>query len=89
MAAAVPLHFFPPPDPPVAVAVEAEDRDQRFFLNDTAWEDYVALNDVLGDRSGARVCYCEGTVELVSFVRIPDQAAAARAYLKRLGETGR
>ncbi|MEO5726704.1 MAG: Uma2 family endonuclease [Byssovorax sp.] len=72
MAAAVPLHFFPPPAPPVAVAVavavgvEVEDREQRFFLNDIAWEDYVALNDVLGDRSGARVCYCEGTVELMS-----------------------
>jgi Uma2 family endonuclease len=64
MVAAVPLHFFPPPAPPVAV--EVEDRDQRFFLNDIAWEAYVALNDVLGDRSGARVCYCEGTVELMS-----------------------
>ena len=64
VVAAGPLHFFPPPAPPVAV--EVEDRDQRFFLNDIAWEDYVALNDVLGDRSGARVCYCEGTVELMS-----------------------
>jgi hypothetical protein len=27
--------------------------------------------------------------ELVSFVRIPDQAEAARAYLKRLGEKAR
>jgi Uma2 family endonuclease len=63
MVAAVPLDFLPSA---LAVPGNDEERDQRFFLNDIAWEDYVALNDVLGDRSGARVCYCEGTVELMS-----------------------
>jgi Uma2 family endonuclease len=30
------------------------------------WEMYVALNDAFGDRGGVRVCYCEGTLELMS-----------------------
>src|SRR5262249_3877797 len=31
-----------------------------------SWEQYVAFNDALGDRSCVRVCYCEGTLELMS-----------------------
>lgn len=30
------------------------------------WDQYVAINDALGDRAGVRVCYCEGTLELMS-----------------------
>ena len=71
MVAALPLHFTPSPSRRLArsVAAEAElfDRDdRRIVVHGVAWEQYVALNDALGDQSGVRVCYCEGTLELMS-----------------------
>ena len=70
MVAAVPLHFQHPagrsPRPRPPAAVDLTGGDQRFAIAGVSWDQYVALNDALGDRSGVRVCYCEGTLELMS-----------------------
>src|SRR3954471_20046941 len=68
MVAAAPLHF-PRPDKPrsrPAAEVPPANVDQRFVMYGVSWDEYVALNDALGDRSGVRVCYCEGTLEFMS-----------------------
>ncbi len=70
MVAALPLHFQPSirrsPAPPPPAALEPPGGDLRFPIHGVSWDQYVALNDALGDRSGVRVCYCEGTLELMS-----------------------
>jgi Uma2 family endonuclease len=40
--------------------------DQRFVLYGVPWKTYVALRDGLGDGSGLRMTYLEGTLELMS-----------------------
>jgi Uma2 family endonuclease len=68
MVAVAPLHFMRPsrPRPRPAAEVEPEVADQRFAIHGVPWDAYVAINDALGDRGGVRVCYCEGTLELMS-----------------------
>lgn len=74
MVAAAPLQFLPagpwrsPPrlGPVVKRDPEPENADQRFVIHGVSWDEYVALNDALGDRGAVRVCYCEGTLELMS-----------------------
>ncbi|MGN6106167.1 MAG: Uma2 family endonuclease [Kofleriaceae bacterium] len=46
------------PAPPAA--------DQRFVLHGVPWWTYVALRDALDDRSGLRMTYLRGTLELMS-----------------------
>jgi Uma2 family endonuclease len=68
MVTAAPIHVSRPPRtrPRPTAEVEAEPVDQRFAMYGVSWDEYVALNDALGDRGGVRVCYCEGTLELMS-----------------------
>jgi len=70
MVAALPLHFQPPvrrsATRRAAAGVEPVGGDLRFPIHGVSWAQYVALNDALGERSGVRVCYCEGTLELMS-----------------------
>jgi Uma2 family endonuclease len=63
MVAAMPLDLLIPLP---ALAEDGDQDEQRFVLHDVAWADYVALNDVVGDRPGVRICYSEGTLELMS-----------------------
>ena len=51
---------FPPTE------VERWWEDRRLVLYGVPWDQYVAINDALGDRPSPRVCYCEGTLELMS-----------------------
>jgi Uma2 family endonuclease len=60
MVAALPLTFAIEP------SITPEGADQRFVMYGVPWDTYVALNDALGDSSGVRVCYLEGTLELMS-----------------------
>jgi Uma2 family endonuclease len=70
MVAAVPLHF--PLPPPArrpsrgAAAIDRAESDQRLVIEGVSWRSYVALNDSLDQHPGVRVCYCEGTLELMS-----------------------
>jgi Uma2 family endonuclease len=68
MVAAAPLYVPDPPKvrPRPAPEAEPEPVDQRIVLHGVSWDEYVALNDALGDRAGVRVCYCEGTLELMA-----------------------
>ncbi len=80
MVAALPLHFEHPAAPRPPAAVELPGGDQRFVIASVSWDQYVALNDALGDRSGVRICYCEGTLELMSpgFMHEHKKATIAR-----------
>jgi Uma2 family endonuclease len=53
--------------------------EQRMLLHDVSWQDYVALNDMLGSH-GLRMTYCEGMLELmsVSFRHEASKTAIAR-----------
>jgi Uma2 family endonuclease len=72
MVAALPLHFpavpGPPPreTPPRDLPDDPDQGDRRFAIYGISWAQYVAINDALGDRGAPRVCYCEGTLELMS-----------------------
>ncbi len=73
MVAVAPLGFMPslplPPRPRAARGgggeVEAMQDDQRMVIHNVPWETYIAITDALGERAGLRVCYCEGTLELM------------------------
>jgi Uma2 family endonuclease len=70
MVAVAPLGFMPqlPPRPRAtrrAAEGEAMQDDQRMVIHNVPWETYVAITDALGERAGLRVCYCEGTLELM------------------------
>jgi Uma2 family endonuclease len=60
MAAAAPLTF----ESADAGAKSVSD-DQLFVIHGVSWDQYEALLAALGERSGVRVTYCEGTLELV------------------------
>jgi Uma2 family endonuclease len=67
MVAAAPIHFPHPSRPRLpAAGAEPDVADQRFAMHGVSWDEYVAINDAFGDRGGVRVCYCEGTLELMS-----------------------
>ncbi|MEP7123635.1 MAG: Uma2 family endonuclease [Byssovorax sp.] len=63
MVAAMPYSFLAPA---LALVEDPPQDEQRFVLHGVAWEDYVALNDVMADRPGVRIAYSEGTLELMS-----------------------
>jgi Uma2 family endonuclease len=69
MVAAVPFNL-PPPPPSSTRRVRASSdpfaEDQRLVLEDVSWDQYLAITEALGDRSGVRVSYHEGTLELMS-----------------------
>ena len=73
MVAALPLGFPHAPVPPPRlqqrlqrVPDDVQHGDRRFVIYGVSWDQYVAINDALGDRGAPRVCYCEGTLELMS-----------------------
>jgi Uma2 family endonuclease len=75
MVAAVPLTFAVEP------SITPEGVDQRFVMYGVPWDMYVALNDALGDRPGVRVCYLEGTLELMSPGRLHEDKKTLTARL--------
>ncbi len=48
--------------PPVALATE----DETFTIPGLSWEQYVAINDALGDRAGLRTLYLDGSLTFLS-----------------------
>lgn len=53
--------------------------EQAFVLDGIRWDSYVGLNDLLGERPGIRVVYCEGRLTIVTTSRRHDW------YAERLG----
>jgi len=44
----------------------ALDGDQRVYLHDVTWDGYEAILAIRGDRSGVRITYLEGELEIMS-----------------------
>lgn len=66
------------------------DADQRILLHDVTWEGYEALLAIRGDRSGVRIYFCEGELELMSPSRTHEwiKKAIARLVEAYAEETG-
>jgi Uma2 family endonuclease len=64
----MPLHSAHAETPRVFPAARTERwwEDRRIAVQGVPWARYVALEEALGDRPVPRVCYCEGTLELMS-----------------------
>ncbi|HEX4418394.1 MAG TPA: hypothetical protein VH165_10870 [Kofleriaceae bacterium] len=56
MVAAVPVHSF--------------DEDQHVVLRTMSWQDFEALLAIRGERSGVRMYYLDGEIEIVSPTKI-------------------
>jgi len=48
------------------MTIRPEDAEARFVLHGVSWATYVALRDGLDDRSGLKLTYLEGALELMS-----------------------
>jgi Uma2 family endonuclease len=48
------------------------EEDQRIVLRGMSWQDYEALLAIRGDRSGVRMYYLDGEIELVSPTKIHE-----------------
>ena len=74
----------------VATLAELRERDdasigdQFVHLDGVSWEDYERLLDMRGDRSAPRICYLEGTVEIMSPSR---EHEGIKSWIGRLVET--
>lgn len=55
-----------------ASPAESFDEDQRVVLHAMAWQDFEALLAIRGDRSGVRMYYLDGEVEIVSPTKIHE-----------------
>jgi Uma2 family endonuclease len=66
------------------------DEDQHVILRSMSWQDYEALLAIRGDRSGVRMYYLDGDIELMSPAKIHENRKTTLARLLELWalETG-
>jgi Uma2 family endonuclease len=60
---------------------EARDGERRFVLHGVPWWTYVTLRDALDDRSGLKMTYLRGTLELMSPSTLHEDAKKIIARL--------
>ena len=68
----------------VALSLASLDEDQHVILRQMAWQDYEAMLAIRGDRSGVRMYYLDGEIELMSPAKIHE---GRKKTLARLLET--
>lgn len=64
-----------------ASPAQSFDEDQRVVLHAMAWQDFEALLAIRGDRSGVRMYYLDGEVEIVSPTKIHEGRTKTMARL--------
>lgn len=55
-----------------SIAVASFDEDQHVVLHGMAWQDFEALLAIRGDRTGVRMYYLDGSIELMSPAKIHE-----------------
>src|ERR1700712_5269584 len=57
------------------------EQDQHVVLRSMSWQDFEALLAILGERSGVRMYYLDGEIELVSSTKIHERRKKTLARL--------
>jgi Uma2 family endonuclease len=64
-----------------ASSIPSFDEDQRVVLRTMSWQDFEALLAIRGDRSGVRMYYLDGEIEIVSPTKIHEGRKTTLARL--------